>query len=582
MSNDDLTEQKCSQKCSDINSKSSNHKTCKNYTWELVQDKYPFCDLHIEKSNKVQRWKSTPFKIFSSSCQNTIEDFDSCSLENYSLGSQLNITNTIKVLKQFSTDLCKYNCTWDPECLTYSALGHCSSKKSCDKIFNTEITEQECNKMCTDCPKCSDWQPTTCTLSNYAQKTQSYYNLLSEEDCSDQCNQLKNCTFHSWNHLEKTCTVLTELKGNPKTKYFCQKDNAKVTRKEVLCKSTSDVLAESWVALRIKTLKDSTIIKSVRNLADCWLEAKAKDSPFFYWNSTLGTCSLSNKNTQVCTTPAGSKCFKNESIPEPEKGSLTVRMDKCQVVGFKPNQCNDPSLTQLNSSDIFQCAALNESACYFYNLCKKVDLVKTEESWAFNQNRKLEHENVALNVKSVSECWKLCHNCSFFSWNPQNLECQFSNENTEICTSTNLQDAIFRAENCSEKNLKPMNLLKLALIKANLIENSDLCHVSENITIGQNDLVYSCAKNENDSVVFYKHYEYNIWVEFVISPWTLTCIILCVIYILVGSLTLIYLYKFSGRKADSCEIEIVLDGKIEDPNRIIIDRNDELPGYVKR
>ena len=79
-------------------------------------------------------------------------------------------------------------------------------------------------------------------------------------------------------------------------------------------------------------------------MADCWLEAKAKNSPFFYWNSTLGTCSLSNENTQVCTTPAGSKCFKNESIPEPDLGSLTVRVDKCQEVDFQSNQCNDCNL----------------------------------------------------------------------------------------------------------------------------------------------------------------------------------------------------------------------------------------------
>ena len=283
-----------------------------------------------------------------------------------------------------------------------------------------------------------------------------------------------------------------------------------------MCKPISDALKESWSALRIKTLKNPTSIKSVKNLADCWLEAKAKDSPFFYWNSTLSTCSLSNENTQVCTTPAGSKCFKNESIPEPDKGSLTVRMDKCQPVDFKPNQCNDSSLTQLNSSDIYQCAALDENTCDFYNLCKNVDVVKTEESWSFNKNRKLREATIATSVKSVSQCWKLCHNCSFFSWNPRNLECQFSNENTEICTSTAQQNPVFREEKCSETDLKPMNLLKFAFIKANLIENTDLCHLSKNIPIGQNDLTYSCAKSINDSVVFYKHYEYNIWLEFVI------------------------------------------------------------------
>ena len=91
--------------------------------------------------------------------------------------------------------------------------------------------------------------------------------MSSEEDCLDKCGQLKNCTFSSWDSSKKICTILTELNGNPENpKYFCQKDGAKVMRKEVLCKPVSDVLTESWSALRIKTLKDSTIIKAVKNL----------------------------------------------------------------------------------------------------------------------------------------------------------------------------------------------------------------------------------------------------------------------------------------------------------------------------
>ena len=115
MRNEDLTEQKCSQECLDINSKSSNHKTCLNFTFELVQEKYPYCDLQIERSVKRQRWKSKPFKIYSSSCQDTKEDFDSCYLENYTIGEYLNKTNPIKEYARFLTGICEQYCKLEPK-----------------------------------------------------------------------------------------------------------------------------------------------------------------------------------------------------------------------------------------------------------------------------------------------------------------------------------------------------------------------------------------------------------------------------------------------------------------------------------
>ena len=84
-------------------------------------------------------------------------------------------------------------CNFEPKCLTYSALGDCTSEGSCNKTFKTpDLTEQECSNSCSS----AKWQPTVCTLSNYAQRIQNYYDLSSEEDCLDKCEQLQNCTFH--------------------------------------------------------------------------------------------------------------------------------------------------------------------------------------------------------------------------------------------------------------------------------------------------------------------------------------------------------------------------------------------------
>ena len=101
--NKNLTEEKCAQECSNMKSST---KTCKNYTWELGKDKSPYCDLHIEKSSKLQRWKSKSFKIYSSSCQDPKEEFDSCFLDNYTLGNYLNHTNTIKKYQRYTTFAC--------------------------------------------------------------------------------------------------------------------------------------------------------------------------------------------------------------------------------------------------------------------------------------------------------------------------------------------------------------------------------------------------------------------------------------------------------------------------------------------
>ena len=210
------------------------------------------------------------------------------------------------------------------------------------------------------------------------------------------------------NYVDGQISYEIKLDRNPENpKYFCQKDVAKVMR--------NAVLSESRSALGIKKLKYSNLIKNVKTFCDCWLDPKAKNCPFFYWNSNLGTCSVSNENTRVCNAPSRINCFKNESSPELDEGSLIVRTDKCQ-------ECNDLILIK---SVNFQCAALNDCACYFDNLCKNINLVKMEESGAFNQKRKARKETVVVNVKRVVECWNLCQNCSFLSWDTKSLSCHF-------------------------------------------------------------------------------------------------------------------------------------------------------------
>ena len=173
------------------------------------------------------------------------------------------------------------------------------------------------------------------------------------------------------NYVDDQTSYEIKLDRNPENpNYFCQKDVEKFMR--------NAVLSESRSALGIKKLKYSNLITNVKTFCDCWLDPKAKKCPFFYWNSNLGTCSVSNENTRVCNAPSRIKCFKNESSPEPDEGSLIFHADNCQ-------ECNDLILIK---SVNFQCAALNNCACYFDNLCKNTNLVKMEESGAFNQKRK--------------------------------------------------------------------------------------------------------------------------------------------------------------------------------------------------
>ena len=78
----------------------------------------------------------------------------------------------------------------------------------------------------------------------------------SESECSKKCDQDEICTFSSWKKSENNCQLLKGLKdtgdgsGNIHWKqsnppYFCQKNGATVTEKEVLCKSVNQVIDES-------------------------------------------------------------------------------------------------------------------------------------------------------------------------------------------------------------------------------------------------------------------------------------------------------------------------------------------------
>ena len=133
---------------------------------------------------------------------------------------------------------------------------------------------------------------------------------------------------------------------------------------------------------------------------------RTKKYPFFDWKNILGTCSVTDENTQVCSAPTGS--------------NLTGWRDKCQEVVFMPNKCNDLTQIELNDTYNFPHAVLNKRICYFYNSCKNINRLKKEESRAFNQNT--QH---VLDVKRVAECWNLCRNCSFFSWHTKDLTCHY-------------------------------------------------------------------------------------------------------------------------------------------------------------
>ena len=117
----------------------------------------------------------------------------------------------------------------------------------------------------------------------------------------------------------------------------------------------------SWFALRTKSMKNSEIITKAqgKSIVHCWDQARNRKSPFFMWNpsengtchlsktlsnSTLvndiysfaqceefatnenslffwdangeGSCYLITEDSQICTSPAGSKCSKGQEISE--------------------------------------------------------------------------------------------------------------------------------------------------------------------------------------------------------------------------------------------------------------------------
>ena len=74
-------------------------------------------------------------------------------------------------------------------------------------------------------------------------------NQPSKNDCSKMCEDHVNCTFSSWRANGGKCKILNGLKDgewkrdNPP--YFCKRNGATVTEKEVLCKPATQVIHES-------------------------------------------------------------------------------------------------------------------------------------------------------------------------------------------------------------------------------------------------------------------------------------------------------------------------------------------------
>ena len=82
-------------------------------------------------------------------------------------------------------------------------------------------------------------------------------------------------------------------------------------------------------------------------------------------------------------------------------------------------------------------------------------------------------------------------------------------KNTEICKTSSGQLPIFKSStNYTERKIKEISWLKLALSKFHLIGTENECS-SGTIMIIQNDPVFSCIKEDNGTVIFYKHYEYR-------------------------------------------------------------------------
>ena len=126
----------------------------------------------------------------------------------------------------------------------------------------------------------------------------------------------------------------------------------------------------SWYALQSKSMKNSEIITKAqgKSIGYCWDQARNRKSPFFMWNpSKNGTCHLSNtlsnstlfdniysfaqceefatnenslffwdakgegscylitEDSQICTSPAGSKCSKGQEISEGNRDAFNFQ-----------------------------------------------------------------------------------------------------------------------------------------------------------------------------------------------------------------------------------------------------------------
>ena len=282
-----------------------------------------------------------------------------------------------------------------------------------------------------------------CTLPNFAQRNQNYYDLSSKEDCLQKCGQVQNCTFHSWDHHKKSCTILIELYRNPiNPKYFCHtyqevdfksnqfndwsliklndSDNFQCAAQIKSASSFYNLfknvnMVKTWAFNQKRKLQKENVVVNVKCVAECW--NLCRNCSFFSWNPKSLTCHYSLSQLWKID---GNMHQNKEGLWIPDKRSFTVQMDKCQEVVFIPNQCIVSTLIKLKDINNSLHASLNESACYFYNSCKNVNRLTKEEFWTFNQNEKL-----ALNVKSVAECWNFCQNCSFFSWDTKRLTCHF-------------------------------------------------------------------------------------------------------------------------------------------------------------
>ena len=125
-------------------------------------------------------------------------------------------------------------------------------------------SKKECSNACDEDKDCtfSTWNEngTSCQLLSGLEKI-----VLSKNGCSKACDDYnqantraqdknKKCTHWNWNETGEVCQLLNGLKeiengklhlkkDNPP--YFCQKNGFQVNEKEVLCKPVSHVIHES-------------------------------------------------------------------------------------------------------------------------------------------------------------------------------------------------------------------------------------------------------------------------------------------------------------------------------------------------